>query len=413
MMSSRRVVITGMGTISPVGNTVEEAWNSVLNCRSGITSVTRFPVDGYRCQVAGEVKNFDITQVLDVKQANRLDIFCHYAYAAARQAVEQAGLNQDGSYEPERTGVLVSSGIGGIDTTCSQHGKLLEKGPLRISPLCIPMLLSNMAAGFIAISFNMKGPNFGLVSACATGLHSIGESMWIIKRGDADVMLAGGAETGVLPLSLAGFGNMRALTAHNEEPATASRPFDRTRDGFVPAEGAAVLVLEELEHAQKRGARILGEIIGYGTTCDAHHITAPCPDGDGAVRAIRMAMKHAEIKPEDIGYVNAHGTSTPINDVVETHAFKTALGEHAYKVGISSSKGVTGHMLGAAGAFESIVCLKALENQVLPPTANYREPDPECDLDYVPNEMRKASFDIALKVSLGFGGHNAAVLYKR
>lgn len=412
MNTDKRVVITGYGTVSPVGNTVDEAWENVIHCRSGITRVSKFPVDGFRCQIGGEVKNFDITSIIDFKTANHLDVYTHYAVAAAQQAYIDSGLDEN-SFTPERSGVIVSSGIGGVDTTCRQMQNMLEKGPNRISPFCIPMQIANMSSGFLGIQYNFRGPNFGLVSACATGLHSIGESAWIIKRGDADIMMAGGSESGVIALSLAAFGNMRALSSNNDNPATASRPFDRRRDGFVPAEGAAVLILEELEHAKARGARILGEIIGYGASGDAYHMTAPRPDGSGAAAAITTALRHAELTPDAIDYINAHGTSTPINDAVETAAIKLALGEHAWKTPVSSTKGVTGHMLGAAGAFESIMCLKALQSQIVPPTANYGEPDPACDLDYVPNEARQGKLEVALNLSLGFGGHNAAVLFKR
>ena len=399
--------------ISPIGNSVGEAWDNALHCRSGITRVDRFPVEDYRCQVGGEVRDFDVTTLIDRKDAGHLDVYAHYAVGAACEAFADAGLDREGAFEPERSGVMVSSGIGGVDTTCHQMENLLEKGPGRISAFCIPMQLANMASGFLSIKFNFRGPNFSLVSACASGLHSVGESAWIIRRGDADIMMAGGSESGVIALSLAAFGNMRALTSCNDDPAGASRPFDLRRDGFVPAEGAAVLILEELEHARARGVHILGEIAGYGASGDAFHMTAPRPDGSGAAQAMAMALRHAGLPPEAVDYVNAHGTSTPMNDAIETTAIKRALGEHAMHVPVSSTKGVTGHMLGAAGAFESVMCICALRDQIIPPTANYREPDPLCDLDYVPNVARKAKLDVVMNLSLGFGGHNAAVLFRR
>jgi 3-oxoacyl-[acyl-carrier-protein] synthase II len=393
-----------------VGNSVEDAWRGLLECRNGIAPITRFDTTGGRCTLAGQVRDFNIEDYLDAKTASRLDQYCHFAIGAADQALKQANLGD--STPPERIGVIVSSGIGGIGTTCQQSNILDTRGMGRVSPLCVPMLISNMASGFLAITHNLRGPNFGLVSACATGLHSIGEASWIIKRGDADVMVAGGTETGVVPLSIAGFGSMRALSP-NPDPETASRPFDKNRDGFIPAEGSAVIVLESEEHAKQRGAEILGELVGYGASCDAYHITAPRPDGSGAAAAIGMALRHAEINPEDIGYVNAHGTSTPMNDSIETTALKLAFGEHARKLAISSIKALTGHMLGAAGAFESIVCLQALRTGILPPTAHYQTPDPDCDLDYIPNIPREIGVNYALNVSLGFGGHNAAVIFRK
>jgi len=410
MSNAKRIVVTGAGVISPVGNTVEDAWQGLLEGRNGIAPITRFDTTDARCHLAGQVRDFNIEDFLDAKAASRLDPYCHFAIGAAEQALKQADLGEE--TPPERIGVLVSSGIGGITTTCQQNSIMESKGMGRVSPLCVPMLISNMASGYLAIRHNLRGPNFALVSACATGLHSLGEASWVIRRGDADVMLAGGTETGVVPLGIAGFGSMRALSA-NPDPETASRPFDKNRDGFVPAEGAAVLVLESEEHARQRGATILGELAGYGATCDAYHITAPRPDGSGAAAAIAMALRHAELNPQDIGYVNAHGTSTPMNDSVETTALKLAFGEYARQLAISSVKALTGHMLGAAGAFESIACLQALRTGVLPPTAHYQTPDPECDLDYVPNIPREAKVDCALNLSMGFGGHNAAVVFRK
>lgn len=414
MSDNRRVVVTGLGAVSSLGNSVQDSWQGLLAGRSGIDVVTRFDVSTFKCKIAGEVKNLDVASLIGDKEVRRLDPFCHYAVAAGEEAVLQSGFTQATGFCPERCGVLVSAGIGGIATEMEQTQALIQNGPGRVSPLTVPMMISDMAAGFLAIRHNMRGPNFGIVSACASGLHSVGESWWIIKRGDADVMLCGGAEAGVVALGQAGFSSMRALcTSHNDDPTHASRPFDAGRDGFVPAEGAGVLVLEEEQHARKRGARILAEIVGYGLSGDAYHITAPRADGAGAVQAIEMAFAHAGLPVEQLDYVNAHGTSTPLNDKMETAALKTVLGEHAYHTAISSTKSMTGHMLGAAGGFESVVCVKALEEGVVPGTMNYETPDPDCDLDYVPNAAREMPLNLALKTNYGFGGHNAAVLFAK
>lgn len=416
-MNNRRVVVTGTGLLSCVGNTVGEFWDALINGRCGLGPVTRFDVSEYRTQIAGEVKNFDITRYLSVKEARRLDLFCHYAIAAADDAMDEAGLPKDlrsVGVDPDRVGVLVSSGIGGLSTISDQAKVLFDRGPGRISPFLIPMMIGDLASGNISIRYGAGGPNFGLVSACATGCHSIGEAFWMIKRDDADVMICGGAEASIVPLGFAGFCAEKAMSQRNDDPQHASRPFDLNRDGFVMSEGAGVLVLEELEHAKKRGAVILAEVIGYGATGDAHHITAPHPEGAGMARAIKMAMKHAKIAPEEIDYINAHGTSTELNDKFETLAIKSALGEEAArKVSISSTKGCIGHALGAAGGLETIACVKALQNQLIPPTINYETPDPACDLDITPNVARERKLDVAMNINLGFGGHDAAVLLRR
>lgn len=413
MSICRRVVITGMGVVTPLGCTVAESWENLLAGVSGIGPISRFDASEYRSQIAGEVKNFDISPFLGVKEAGRLDLYCHYAIAAAQEALEQANLLDSSQFDADRAGVLLASGIGGIATTCTQQDILTARGPGRVSPLTIPMLIADMGAGFLAIKHGLKGPNFALNSACASALHGIGEAAWIIKRNDAEIMLAGGSEAALVPLSIAAFSSMRALSTRNDEPTKASRPFDRDRDGFVFAEGAGVLVLEELEHALARGAVPLAEVAGYGASCDAFHVTAPSADGAGAAAAIKAALKNANLNPEQIDYVNAHGTSTPMNDMVETKAIKAALGEHAYKTVVSSTKSQTGHMLGAAGGFESVVCVEAIRKGIVPGTMNLDNPDPECDLDYAANENREMKVDHALKINLGFGGHNAAVIYKK
>lgn len=415
-MNERRVVITGTGIVSCVGNSVVEFWDSLVNGRCGLGKITRFDVSEYRTQIGGEVKNFDISKYMPVKDAKRLDLFCQFAVAAADEAMLEAGLplQLDGSgIDRTRVGVLVSSGIGGLEILTEQNTLLDSRGPSRVSPLLIPMMIIDMSSGNLSMRYGAQGPNMGIVSACATGCHSIGEAFWMVKRNDADVMIAGGTEASIVKLGFAGFCSMKAMSQRNDDPLHASRPFDADRDGFVMSEGAGVMVLEELEHAKKRGANIIAEVVGYGATGDAYHITSPDPDGMGAARAIKVAMGHAGINPEDIDYINAHGTSTSLNDKFETKAIKAALGDHAYKVSVSSTKGTTGHGLGAAGGFESIACVKAIQTGIVPPTINYATPDPDCDLDITPNTAREKKIRYAVNTNLGFGGHNGAIVFKR
>ncbi|MBQ4107578.1 MAG: beta-ketoacyl-ACP synthase II [Lentisphaeria bacterium] len=413
-MQKRRVVITGTGVISCVGNNSTDFWQAVINGRCGIGPVTRFDVSEYRTQIAGEVKNFECNCV-SPKETKRLDPVCQYGMVAACEALQQAGLpiQLADAVNPDRVGVLVSSGIGGLGSMTDQHAQMLERGPGRVSPLMIPMMIGDLVAGNISMLTGATGPNFGLVSACATGCHSIGEAAWVIQRNDADIMLAGGAEASLVPLGFAGFCSMKAMSQRNDDPLHASRPFDRDRDGFVMSEGAGVLVLEEYEHAKRRGAPIIAEIVGYGASADAYHITSPHPEGRGAAAAITRALEHAGLNPEDVDYINAHGTSTPLNDKYETAAIKLALGDSARKVSVSSVKGTIGHGLGAAGGLESICCIEAIRNSVVPPTINYENPDPECDLDITPNTARERKVDVALNINLGFGGHNGVLAFKR
>ena len=412
MSGSGRVVVTGMGVVSPLGNTVETFWANLLAGRSGIGPTTRFDASALRCRIAGEVRDFDISAYLPEKEARRFDRFCHFALGAAHEAVRQAGLSAV-TANPERVGVVVSSGVGGLESMQESVRTLLERGPNRLSPLTVPIMIADMASGMLSIQFGFSGPNLAVVTACASATHSIGEAAWMIRRGDADAMLAGGSEAGLVAVGLGGFASMKALSTRNDDPQHASRPFDRERDGFVPAEGAGVLVLESLEHARLRGAEILAELVGYGLSADAYHITAPDPEGKGAARSVRNALAQAGVSPEQVGYINAHGTSTQLNDRMETLAFKTALGPAAYRIPISSTKSMTGHALGAAGGLESVACIQALRYGVVPGTMNYEVPDPDCDLDYVPNACREVPVKLALKVNFGFGGHNAALLFKK
>ena len=405
-------MITGQGVICPLGNTVEEFWKRLVAGESGIGTVTRFDATGYDTRIAGEVRGFKPEEVMDRKDIRRSDLFVQYAVAAATQALNQAGV-KDGAVDPNRFGVIVGSGIGGISTFEDQHRTLLEKGPNRVSPFFIPMMISDMASGQVSIIFGAKGPNYCTVSACSSGAHAIGEAYRIIQNSEAEMMIAGGAEAPVTPISFAGFCSMKAMSTRNDEPTRASRPFDSQRDGFVMGEGAGILILEELEHARKRGATALAEIVGYGATADAHHMTAPAPEGEGAARAMRAAIHDSGLALSEFGYVNAHGTSTPLNDKFETQAIKSVFGDHASRVAISSTKSMTGHLLGAAGGLESIICVLALERQVLPPTINYEHPDPDCDLDYVPNTARQVEARAALSNSLGFGGHNVTLALAR
>lgn len=408
-----RVVITGLGVISPVGNDVLTFWDSLLNGKSGVDVIAAFDASDYPTKIASEVKDFNPEDYMDKKEVKRTDRFVQFGVAASKLALEDAGLRIGENADSERVGVYVGSGIGGLGTWEDQHTILMEKGPRRVSPFFIPMLIANMASGMISITFGAKGPNSAAITACATGTHSIGDSFRLIQRGSADVMIAGGAEATIRPMALAGFSNAKALSTRNDEPKRASRPFDKDRDGFVMGEGSGVVILESLEHAQKRGARIYAEVIGYGMSGDAYHLTQPAPEGEGAARSMKMAIQDAEIDPSEIDYINAHGTSTEFNDKFETMAIKTALGDHAYQVAVSSTKSVTGHLLGAAGGVEAIACALAIRDQIVPPTINYETPDPECDLDYVPNEARKTKVDVTLSNSLGFGGHNATIIFKR
>ena len=412
-MNSRRVVITGTGAVTSIGNSTAAFWKSLTEGVNGIAPITHFDASEFKTQIAGEVKDFDVTEYMSPKEARRLDAFCHYAVAASDEALESAGIPSDlASFDPNRVGVLVSSGIGGMGTMEDQCRILHNRGPAKNSPLLVPMMIVDMASGSLSMRYGAKGPNFGIVTACATGCHSIGEAYWIIKRGDADAMITGGTEATITPLGFTGFCAMKAMSTRNDDPEHASRPFDAGRDGFVMAEGSGVLIIEELEHAEKRGANILAEIVGYGATADAYHITSPAPGGDGASRAIKMAMEHAELNPEDIDYINAHGTSTPLNDKFETQAIKAALGDYAYKVSISSTKSMTGHPLGAAGGIEVITCTCAVNNGIIPPTINYEDPDPDCDLDYTPNTAKEKKIKTAMNINLGFGGHNAVLIVK-
>lgn len=387
-------------------------WDSLLNGRSGIGRVTRFNPDKLRTQIAGEIKDFTVTDYMPERDARRLDPFCHYAVGAAKQALDEAGV-ADGGIDPSRVGVVIGSGIGGLLTMQEQFGRLFKFGPTKISPFLIPMMIGDMASGAVSMRFNLRGPNFGIVSACSTGTHSIGEAYWIIQRGDADAMLCGGAEACVSEIGLGGFCAMKAMSERNDVPSAASCPFDQRRDGFVISEGAGVVMIECLEHALQRGAKPLAEIVGYGASADAHHITAPCPDGAGAMAAIRIAMKHAGLQPTDVGYINAHGTSTPMNDKYESMAIKKVFGDHARNVPVSSTKSLTGHALGAAGGLETVVCVKVLNEGIIPGTYNYEVPDPDCDLDYIPNSSRKADVSVALNMNFGFGGHNAVLALKK
>lgn len=401
-----------MGVISPVGNTVEEFWTALCAGRSGITRVTRFDPGEFRTQIAGEVRDFDASLYMDRKEARRTDLYVQYAIAATSQALQSARLDPAAA-DPDRTGVIIGTGIGGIQTFEEQTALMLEKGPGRVSPFFIPMMIANMASGQVSIQFGLKGPNTTTVSACASGAHAIGEAFQAIRFGQADAMITGGTEATITRMAMAGFCALKAMSTRNDEPARASRPFDRDRDGFVMGEGAGIIVLEELESARKRGATILGEIAGYGATSDAYHVTAPAPNGEGMARAMAMALRDGGIAPEEVGYINAHGTSTDLNDKLETAAVKTVFGEHARRLALASTKSMTGHLLGAAGGVEMVATVLAVARGVLPPTINYENPDPECDLDCIPNEARPATVRVALSNSFGFGGHNVALAVRR
>jgi 3-oxoacyl-[acyl-carrier-protein] synthase II len=411
-MEARRVVVTGLGALTPLGNTVEEYWSALKEGRSGVGPITRFDATGYPTRIAAEVRGFDPLKYVDKKEARRLDPYLQYAMACAVMAVEDAGIDT-GKVDGDRFGVLIGSGIGGITTLLETHKTLLEKGPDRVSPFFIPMMIVNMASGLVSMRFGAKGPNSSVVTACATGNHTIGDAFKILQRGDADVMIAGGAEAIIVPLTIAGFCSMKAMSTRNDQPARASRPFDANRDGFVCGEGGGILVLEALEHAVRRDARIYAEIVGYGMTGDAHHMTAPDPAGDGAARAMAAALRDAGLPPAAVGYINAHGTSTPYNDKFETLAIKRVFGDHARRLAVSSTKSMTGHLLGAAGGVEAIATVLALHHGLLPPTINYETPDPDCDLDYVPNQARKQDVEVALSNAFGFGGTNAALAFRK
>jgi 3-oxoacyl-[acyl-carrier-protein] synthase II len=410
--SKQRVVITGLGVLSPVGIGKEAYWQALLRGQSGIDRLTRFDSSLYDSKIAGEVKDFVPEQFLDRKEMRRMDRFTQFGVAASKLAVEDAALDIS-QEDPEKIGVVIGSGIGGIETLCEQHSVLLNKGPNRVSPLFIPMIIGNMAAGQIAICLGPKGPNITVVTACASGTNAVGEAYLMLQRGAAEVVLAGGSETPIVPVAMAGFCSMKAMSTGNDEPQRASRPFDKNRDGFVISEGAGILVLETLGHALARGARIYGEVAGYGCTADAYHITAPESGGTEAARAIRIALEDAGISADQVDYINAHGTSTELNDKIETLAIKKVLGDHAYKVPVSSIKSMIGHSLGAAGAQEAIACALSVSTGWVPPTINYEQPDPECDLDYVPNQARQCPVKVAISNSFGFGGHNAVLVIKK
>lgn len=411
-MMKRRVVITGVGVVSPLGNDADTFWKNLLEGKSGISRITSFDVTDYPTKIAGEIKDFNPEDYMDKKEIRRTDRFVQFGLAAAKMAVENAKLEITAE-NAERVGVYIGSGIGGLSTWEEQHQVLLEKGPRRVSPFFIPMLIANMASGAVSIQYGAKGPTSSAITACATGTNAIGDALRLIQYDHADVMITGGAEATIRPMAFAGFCSAKAMSTRNDEPEKASRPFDIGRDGFVMGEGAGVLILEELEHAKKRGATIIAEVIGYGMSADAHHITAPSPGGEGAARCMRNALKDAGIDPTEVAYINAHGTSTDQGDIAETMAIKEVFGEHAYKLAVSSTKSMTGHLLGATGGVEAIATAFALRDQILPPTINLENPDPECDLDYVPNVARKADVHVAVSNTFGFGGHNATVILKR
>ncbi|NLV77686.1 MAG: beta-ketoacyl-ACP synthase II [Tissierellia bacterium] len=408
----RRVVVTGLGPVTSIGIGKEEYWDSLIEGRSGISHITNFDTEGYTTTIGSEVKNFDPEKYIDKKEAKRLDRFAQFAIAGTQLALEDSGLDLD-SIDKRRVGVILGSGVGGIETLEREHTKLMERGAKRVSPFFIPMMISNMGPGQITMYYGFKGPSFTITTACASGNHAIGESFRMIQRGDADIIVTGGSEAAVSPISVAGFCSMKALSKRNDEPEKASRPFDKDRDGFVIGEGAGILILEELEHALNRNAHIYGEIIGYSATSDAYHVTAPDPEAEGATMAMRLAIEDGGIHYELVDYINAHGTSTYYNDKLETMAIKKAFKDHAYKLKISSTKSMTGHLLGAAGGIEAIATILTIERGIIPPTINLETPDPECDLDYTPNEACTMDVNYALSNSLGFGGHNGTILFKK
>lgn len=408
----KRAVITGMGVLSPVGNTLEDFWSNLVKGQSGIDFITRFDVTEMPTKVAGEVKNFEPTEWLDKKESRRMDRFVQLAVAAAKMAIKDSGLDLE-TLEKERAGAVIGCGIGGVTTFEEQKEILMSKGPGRVSPFFVPMLISNMAAGHISIAFGLQGASSTVVTACASATNAIGEALRLIERGDADVVICGGTEAPLTSLAFAGFCSMKAMSTEKENAKEACRPFDSRRSGFVMGEGAGIIILESLEHAKARKARIYAELVGYGSTSDAHHITTPVPGGAGAARAMQKALDSADIRPDQVDYINAHGTGTGANDATETAAIKTVFGQEAYNVPISSTKSMTGHLMGAAGAIEAIICALTIQNGVIPPTINYGEPDPDCDLDYVPNQAREKEVNVALSNTFGFGGHNATIVLKK
>ncbi len=411
-MSKRRVVITGLGIVSPVGNTVEQAWSNILAGKSGISRITRFDPSAFTCQIAGEVKGFDVTEYISAKEARRMDIFIHYGLAAGIQAIKDSGIVVTPE-NAERIGVNIGSGIGGLPMIEDTHNSYLEGGSRKISPFFIPGTIINMISGNLSIMFGLKGPNLAMVTACSTATHCIGDSARMIEYGDADIMIAGGAESTVTPLAVGGFASARALSTRNDDPEKASRPWDTGRDGFVLGEGAGVLVLEEYEHAKARGAKIYAEVPGFGMSADANHMTAPCEDGSGAARCMTNALRNAGIPHNQVDFINAHGTSTPLGDLAETKAVKLCFGEHAKNIAVNSTKSMTGHLLGAAGGVEAVFSALSIHHQISPPTINLVEQDPECDLDYVPNVARKMKIDVALSNSFGFGGTNGTLVFRK
>ena len=414
-MPKRRVVITGMGIVSPVGNTISDAWDNLLNGKSGITRITRFDASALASQIAGEVKDFDITQYIPVKEARRMDIFIHYGMAAAMQAVKDAGIEDvtNSGIDADRIGVNIGSGIGGLPMIEKTDAVYHKKGPRKISPFFIPSTIINMIAGNLSIKYNFRGPNLAIVTACTTSTHCIGSSARMIEYGDADIMVAGGAESCVTPLAVGGFASAKALSTRNDDPDTASRPWDTERDGFVLGEGAGILVLEEMEHAKRRKAKIYAEVVGFGMSADANHMTAPCEDGEGAARCMTAALKNSGLNASEVNYINAHGTSTQLGDIAETTAVKRCFNEHAKKLVMNSTKSMTGHLLGAAGGIEAIFTALAIHHQISPPTINIFNQDPQCDLDYVPNTARKMKIEVALSNSFGFGGTNGTLILKK
>lgn len=408
----RRVVVTGVGTVTPLGLDIQTTWKSLLAGESGIAKVTRFDVSAYDCKIAGELKGFSADPFVPKKEQKKMDLFIQYAMAAAEMAVQDSKISADHLKGP-RTGVLVGAGIGGLPGIEEAHTTLMNRGPSRVSPFFIPHVISNLAGGQIAIKYGSQGPNFCVVSACATGAHSIGEAAQFIRDGIADVMIAGGTESTVSPMAMAGFASMRAMSTRNEQPTMASRPFDKDRDGFVMGEGAGVLILEDLEHAEKRNAPILAELTGYGLSCDAFHMTGPSPEGEGAARSMRMAVSEAGLSVDDIDYINAHGTSTPMGDEIESNAIKSVFGQHAYELNVSSTKSMTGHLLGAAGAMESVFCLYAMRDQIVPPTINLENASDGCDLNYTPLKAQKRTIRHVLNNSFGFGGTNCSLVFSQ